>query len=300
MAVLITRIEDLAHDWFSLGVIAGMHAAANDVGGRVEISGTRETRPHALAQRLTETRPDALAFLSCSPEYLALLNVSHSLGFPTILANTAFVRPGTSSVVCEDNAQGTRLSVDHLVDHGHERIGLVLNRWPEPWVFERHQSFEQSLADRGCDPMACPAGWIDVGYDIEGASPALEEQDRQCADRLLAYIERVKPTAIVAGAQTVSRAFGRLVAEGRLSVPGDVSVVCFDQHPSNATWYGTQPTTIELPLNAIGRQLFDVAEQLRRDFNPDYDPASNAGPHGIIQRRLPCTLKPGNTVETRA
>jgi DNA-binding LacI/PurR family transcriptional regulator/DNA-binding transcriptional regulator YhcF (GntR family) len=292
MAVLIGRIEDLVHDWFSLGVIAGMDAAAGERSGRVEIIGTRASHPHALAERLADSRPDALAFLSCNPEYLAVLDVSYRLGFPTILANTAFLRPGSSSIVCEDNAQGTRLAVDALVDAGHERIGLAINRWPEPWVFERHRAFEQHLSARGCDPFTCPVGWLDIEHDIERTdSAALEAQDRDHADKLITWLDRFRPTALVAGGQVVSRAIGHLVAGGRLRVPQDVSVVCFDQHPMNAAWYGCRPTTVEIPLNAIGRELFPVAQEVIR-----LQSEGAVGPRKPVVRRLPCTITRGQSI----
>ncbi len=70
-------------------------------------------------------------------------------------------------------------------------------------------------------------------------------------------------TAVVCGCTEAARHVGALVQEKRLSVPADLSVVTFDQHPGSAEIFGgIRPTTVALPLLAMGRRLTELARDI--------------------------------------
>ena len=303
VAVLISRIEDLAHDWFSLGVIAGLDAAAADCGGRIEIIGTRERRPEVLSRRLAEAMPDALAYLTWHPEYLSVLDVAHQLGIATIFGSTAFSRPSWSGVVFEDNTHAVELAVDALWQAGHRDIALAINRWPEPWVFERQFAFENAIERRGGEADDARVCWlgsegtmINVTRRSHTPPSSLDLEDRHeqelvsMVSRLERFLSRNRPSALIAGSQVVADVLGRLVRCGGVCVPEDLSVVCIDQHPQLTNWYGLEPTTVCLPLAALGRGIFEAAVEM-----------SGAGGSMVAPppvRRVRCTLSAGQSVRT--
>ena len=285
IAVLISRIEDLSHDWFSLGVIAGVDAAAAELGGQIEIIGTREARPDVLADRLERARPDALAYLAWKPEYLSLLEVSRRLEFPTVFGKTVLSPPDWTHSVCEDNTQAIELAVDALWEAGHRRIGLAINRWPEPWVIERHRAFEEAIRRRSGRPPQLSTAWLDSAGDLTERGVA--RNNEAMADRLNEYREINEPTALVCGSQVVSDVLARLVRRGTVRLPDDLSVVCIDQVPGLSDWLGVEPTVVHLPLDEIGRGIFDVAMTLSR-------PGSTTTKQ--LARRVPCRLVTGSSV----
>ena len=287
VAVLISRIEDLSHDWFSLGVIAGLDAAAAERGGQIELIGTREARPDVLADRLARARPDALAYLAWRPQYLALLDVGRRLGFPTIFGKTTFARPDWAHSVCEDNDHAVELAVEALWSAGHRKIALAINRWPEPWVLERHRAFEEALRRRGVDLPERPTAWLDSADDPTPAN--VDRNNEAMADRLGRYLALHRPTALLSASQVTSDVLGRLVRRrGGPRLPDDLSVCCIDQPPDLVRTLGVEPTVVRLPLAEIGRGLFEAAETL----------AGLAGGAGTehLARRVPCRLHAGASI----
>jgi len=290
VAVLISRIDDLSHDWFSLGVISGLDAAAAEHGGQIELIGTREARPDVLADRLLRAQPDALAYLAWKPEYLSLVEVGHRVGFPTIFANTAFARPNWTHSVCEDNTQAIELAVSALWDAGHRRIGLAINRWPEPWVFERHRAFENSIRIRSGKMPLLQTAWLDSATD-----PSVEGVDRNneaMADRLDEYLNVNQPTALISASQVTSDVLVRLVRRSTLRLPDDLSVVCIDQPPDLAEGLGVEPTVVCLALDDIGRSLYEAAVELNQPSPPRISNKKH------LDKRIPCRLRVGHSVKS--
>jgi len=266
-------------------VISGLDAAAAEHGGQIELIGTREARPDVLADRLRRTRPDALAYLAWKPEYLSLVEVGHRVGFPTIFANTAFARPNWTHSVCEDNTQAVEIAVETLWEAGHRRIGLAINRWPEPWVFERHRAFENAIRRRSGEPLSLQTAWLDSAVDF--SDEGIDRNNEAMVDRLAEYIDVNQPTALISASQVTSDVICRLVTRGGLSIPDDLSLVCIDQTPDLAERLGVKPTVVCLPLDPIGRGLFEAAESLTLNSSPE-----------IAYRdvRIPCRLESGSSV----
>ncbi len=145
-------------------------------------------------------------------------------------AGTFFNRPavavgerldGASSIAI-DNRLAARRAVEHLIELGHERIGLVtgprMADLPTPVPEQRRLGYEDALRDAGLriDPSLATEGDGSAG----GGARALS--------RLLAGSS--PPTAVFC--MTDEMAFGALEAARRagVTVPDDLSVVGFDDH----------------------------------------------------------------------
>jgi len=127
---------------------------------------------------------------------------------------------GVSSVSIDD-VEGARMATQHLVNLGHERIGLISGRpLPTPFLPEndRLAGYSQALAASGL--QADPALQVPGFFTIEGGEHAMTAQ----------LAQRTPPTAVFAMSDEM--AFGALRALRRHGLqPGaDVSVVGFDGH----------------------------------------------------------------------
>lgn len=168
------------------------------------------------------------------------------VGVPLIAVESSG-RPNLSSVSI-DQFEGARLAVRHLVELGHRRIVHV--RGPEGSIdaAERERGWRAELAAHGL-PASDPL----VGSWLPESGYALGE--RLCHERLVGG--RVGPdraTAIFCGNDQM--AIGLLHAFDRagVRVPGDVSVVGFDDVPE-AAHFLPPLTTVRQDFAGLGARL---------------------------------------------
>jgi DNA-binding LacI/PurR family transcriptional regulator len=200
----------------------------------VETTTKRDTYFNDVPRR---ERFDGLLIVSLSPRNG---DVEHLLqaGVPTVLIDAR--HPHLSRVVIDDVAGG-RLATQHLIELGHRKIGFVGDQLDNPFNFissrDRYEGYRQALAEASITFRA-----QHHRQEEHGREPA-----RQMASDLLATSD--PPTAIVAASDT--QAFGVLEAarDAGLSVPGDLSVIGYDDIEI-AEYLGL--TTIRQPLFALG------------------------------------------------
>jgi LacI family transcriptional regulator len=156
---------------------------------------------------------------------------------PCVFFDSSIVDAGDGSVIL-DNYAGIDLLVDHLVDHGHRRIGLLAGSPSETSGFERRTAFEQAMARHA--PEVAVAG-------IAGREWSLAEGTRATVELL-----EQEPTALVAS--SVELALGAMVAcrERGLRIPRDVALATFDDA------YFAE--LLDPPLTAVTYQPRDVGE----------------------------------------
>ena len=128
---------------------------------------------------------------------------------------------GASSIAI-DNRLAARRAVEHLIEMGHERIGLVAGpRYadsPTPVPEQRRRGYEDALrAERlAVDPdLAVSGEWTAAGG--AAALPSLLECSKP-------------PTAVFCMSDEMAFGVLRAAARRGLAVPGDLSVIGFDDH----------------------------------------------------------------------
>jgi LacI family transcriptional regulator, repressor for deo operon, udp, cdd, tsx, nupC, and nupG len=140
-----------------------------------------------------------------------------------------------------DDIAAAREVTRHLLDLGHERIGLVggLRYDTQPFLVpqDRRSGFLAELAESGIDWD--PALEVNADFTTRGAM--------RSAQALFDMAH--PPTAIVA--ESDEMAFGVMAAAQRrgLSVPHDLSIVGFDDHELAEAW---DLTTVAQPVEAQG------------------------------------------------
>ena len=141
--------------------------------------------------------------------------------------------------VAADNLQGARLGVEHLLDLGHRRIAMVTGRPDLVSAQLREQGYREALAGAG----------LPVEESLLRLGAFDPEQARDAAYDLLRLPE--PPTAIFAANDLSALATLEVAAELGMDVPGQLSVMGFDNIPESAM--GHPPlTTVQQPIRQMG------------------------------------------------
>ena len=166
--------------------------------------------------------------------------------------------PGLFSLQIDD-AQGATLAVQHLIELGHRRIAFITGSENHPDAIERLGGYRKALEDAGLDfdPKLVAVGdWHEEG----GLRATLELLDAKVDFTALFCIND----------QTAYGALLGLYRKG-LSVPGDVSVVGFDDLPSSP--YRVPPlTSVRQSIGELGEQSVQAILQLLAGNRPRLSP----------------------------
>jgi len=145
----------------------------------------------------------------------------------------------TLPTVASDNLAGAVTATEYLLGLGHRRIGYLAGRPDLESARLREQGFRQALAAAGIqlDPDLVRVG----GYQLESAEEPARELLRLSPP----------PTAVFAANDMTAIQVMRVARSLGMSVPGDLSVIGFDNIPESAV---TEPglTTIAQPIQDMG------------------------------------------------
>lgn len=140
-----------------------------------------------------------------------------------------------AATVVADNTSGVRTAVDHLVAHGHTRIGFLGNV-AQSDIRERHEAYRAALAQHGLDATGLFFGTKD--HAASGGAGAV--------DSVLAAMPQC--TALVAGTDRGALGLIAELTKRGIRVPEDLAVVGFDD--AEEGWFAQ-------PQLATVRQSFD-------------------------------------------
>jgi LacI family transcriptional regulator len=143
--------------------------------------------------------------------------------------------------VAADNLQGARLGVEHLLALGHTRIGMITGRSDLLSAQQREEGFREALVAAG----------LPVDETLVRSGGFEPERAREAARELLSLPS--PPTAVFAANDLSALVTLQVAAELGLDVPGQLSVVGFDNIPESAL---AQPplTTVQQPIRRMGQE----------------------------------------------
>jgi LacI family transcriptional regulator len=221
-----------------------------------------------LAALTSYLRPEGVVVISLHPSPSQLERMRAG-GIQAVFVDAE--APGWSSVAIDDLAGGM-MATRHLLDLGHRRIGFIGD--PENNEFGFTSSHLRRMGYR----RALEASGVAIDAGLERSGPHGRQTAAALAGELLALAE--PPTAIFAASDT--QALGVLDAarqRGR-SVPGDLSVIGFDDIEA-AEYAGL--TTVRQPLTRSGLEAATLLEAQMRD--PHREPVRVELPLELVSRR---------------
>ena len=170
------------------------------------------------------------------------------------------------------NAAGGRMAARLFLDKGFKRI---LSIQGVPWSMpnrERKAGFSAELQEAG-----------GIIHEVRGNAFSVENGYRVTMDE---FGGKKKYDAIFAYSSTILLGAIRALRELGLQVPGDVSIISFD---NNGFFDFLDPpvTRIEQPLKAIGRLAVEtLLGRIRKDAAEAHDPGSTDSSHMLITPEL--------------
>lgn len=167
---------------------------------------------------------------------------------PVVAIDPHTGKPGPSTIEV-DNVDGARQATQHLIDLGHRRIAHVRGRLGLESARLRELGYRQALGAAGIE--------FDPDLVRVGAYRAAETTEATRA--LFGLADR--PTAIFAGNDLSAIRVVQIAAEEGLDVPGDVSVVGFDNIPEALSMVPSL-TTVAQPLHRMGAEAVRLLLEL--------------------------------------
>jgi LacI family transcriptional regulator len=231
----------------------------------VESAERRDAVLRTIARR---ERIDGLILMSITPHEDELERIV-AAGLPLVLLDA---HHRSVPRVVMDDVDGGRIAARHLLELGHQRFGFV-GDVPRPgFGFSssrlRLRGVEQTLREQG----------LAIRDDHLGLAEHSRQNARASAEAILARPDR--PTAIVAASDTEAIGVLEAAAAVGLSVPGDVSVIGYDDVEA-ADYVGL--TTVHQPLSESGERAVARLEALMA--GADEGPLREVMPVSLVVRR---------------
>ena len=203
-----------------------------------------ESRERAYVEMLLRQRVDGFIINSAAMS-TRHLDELEALRLPYVLIDRDLPQAQCSKVF-SDNSQGGYIGMEHLIQLGHRRIGVAgAPAHTEP-IQRRIQGAQQALADYDMQP--------DPQLLIKGDTQ-LFDMGYQAAKELMRLPQ--PPTAIFSLTDVTAVGVMHALAELGLTVPGDVSVLGYDNIPI-ASYMIPQLSTVEQPIMEMGATAVDL------------------------------------------
>ena len=204
-----------------------------------------------LIRHLLERQVDALVVTVSNPEKIISAELA-DVSIPLVTMFSSYSHPSVLSVGI-DNEQGGYDATEHLVKLGHKRIAMLAGSFlSSDRSRDRYEGYLKCLRHHGL--KVDPRMVIEVPFSLEYCKFGVRE--------LLKAPE--PPTAIFASNDLMAIGVMNVLQELGYDVPGDISVIGFDDIPM-ASFISPKLTTIRQPVYEMGRmagrQLFQALEQ---------------------------------------
>ena len=237
-------VSDITNPFFP-EVIKGFEDVAAEQGFDILI-GSTDYDPVKMARcvrRMLERRVDGVAIMTSEMDH-HLVDQLARRNVPMVFLDVAQPREGTATIVI-DYEHGITEAVTHLAALGHRNIGFVSGP-PHLWSVQlRRSAFLEALRNHGMH--AEDRFLIEGNHKVDGGLDAMTQ--------LLRLPQR--PTAVVASNDLTAIGMIRGIHRAGLTVPGDFSVVGFDD-----VWLAqfTDPplTTVRLSRTKLGHLAFQA------------------------------------------
>jgi DNA-binding LacI/PurR family transcriptional regulator len=231
------------------------------------IMANRDQQVDDLLSQLLEYQVDGLIITSATLS-TEMADQCASIGVPVVLFNRSV--PGSNaSAVCCDNSAAARQVAELFIDKKMSRLGYIAGIEETSTNWERETSFFKRVSEAGLSKPARAVGnyTYDGGYRaaLELCNGAQRPEAIFCANDIMAM-----------GAMDAIR------TELKLSVPGDISIVGFDDI-ENCKWPVYNLTTVRPPVERMVERA--VENLLANQSSKDTVQVTETMAAKIVQRR---------------
>jgi LacI family transcriptional regulator len=152
-----------------------------------------------------------------------------------------------------DDKTGARKAVEHLVNQGHRRIGLITSPFDADAILaSRHQGYYDALEKAGITPRE---EWVQTGATEKHAGIS-EESGYEAMEALLSQESPVTGVFVVSDAQATGALYA--IRRAGLRVPEDVAIVGYDDIKTSR-YIGL--SSVDQKMQDVGHQATDVLIQ---------------------------------------
>lgn len=208
--------EGRLSDPFFLELLAGVGEAARERGCDLVMSHVSPANLDELNIAMTTSRADGVIFLGQSTLHSAFNRMAETesrfVVWGAELADQSYCSVGS------DNINGGRRATSHLLRLGRKRV-VFLGDLDPPEAFQRQRGYIEAMEQGGIgvDPDLI----VDAHFEVESAEASVDSMIRRGLDF----------DGIVAASDLIALGAVRALLHAGKSVPGDVSVIGFDNVP---------------------------------------------------------------------
>jgi LacI family transcriptional regulator len=206
----------------------------------IDSNGETERERRAL-RLLLDKRVAGIILASVDPECPMFFEASQQ-GVPIVFTdNLPSLNVNFDSVTIDNRIQAYRLT-RHLIDNGHTRIAMINGCLAETTAEQRRRGYTQAMDEASLD------------HNVKSGS-FQREFGRSAMDELLC--ETARPTAVFAASNHLAYGAINAIRKANLSVPKDISLVCFDTHDETGLLI-PELCTANQPAERIGEVSVDI------------------------------------------
>ncbi|MNZ74771.1 Catabolite control protein A [compost metagenome] len=248
-------VPDLTNPFFP-EVFAGAEQEAQQTGYTFLLSNTigDYAKESEYLSIMREKRVDGTIFLGgrinlkhCE-EYLMQELVQYASVVPTVLVNGSLRKTDLITVATDESA-GTALAIRHLIELGHTEIGFIGGESHMTTTSIKLRAFRKTMKEEGLEVRE---DWLlPDSFSIDSGKHQMH--------KLLAMKER--PSAVFCVNDFTAIGAIKAASEAGLSIPGDLSVVGFDDIPL-AHHFIPELTTVSQQAHELGRTAVKVLKAL--------------------------------------
>jgi LacI family transcriptional regulator len=264
----------ISTNYYFLDIVASIEKACASLGQMVFLCDTQNDPDTELkvVRELVQRRVDGVIIApSADPENRAISYLTANK-MPFVLVD----RLTSSKVdgVCLQNRHAMEVLVDHLVGHGHKRIGLVAGEPGFRSTLERFEGYSRALKKHG----------LPLEEALIHAGNPTSEDARASAHKLFRLADR--PTAIASGNNLATIGIMKAVRDVGLRIPEDLALIGFDDFEW-ADCFEPRLTVIAQPSDMIGLRAAELLAA--RIKAPNQPPKSiRLAPTLVLRRSCGC------------
>jgi LacI family transcriptional regulator len=236
---LAVIVPDVANPFYTL-VVRGAEDVARRAGFRVILCDTRSdiVAEQEVIEEMIAHRVEGILIAPVSDRSRDHLRRLAKFGLPFVLVDRTV--PGIDAdAVLGDSESGARQLIEHLISHGHRRIGMIVESRDVSTARERRRGYEAALAAAGIpvDAALVANAAVDPSGGLDGMQQLLALDDR--------------PTAVFTVNNLVAVGAIEAIRAAGLEVPDDIALVCFDDIELASRLYPFL-TVMEQPAETFG------------------------------------------------